>query len=229
MVALLVAAAMAFVGTYIQLRKYPASLAVALAVFFAGQFLIHRVRRHRTRQAEKEQCRHRAACSSYNRELAGFKEMGDPNTMLALSPEGFERFVLRYFQFLGYDATETPAQNDGGIDGVVRKNGHTGLVQCKRYAKPINQAPVREFLGVLTKMNADAGYFVTTSSFGPGARRFAEGTIVTLIDGESLTNMIQQLPYIDPVSKKPVDLNGFSNRSQLNGRTKYPSTKYPSR
>ncbi len=202
-VALLVAAAGSFVCTYIQLRQIPLSAATAFCVFASGLLAAQWVVRNR-RIARLEQPRTRWAMNSvYNRELAQFKRMGNRVAMFAMSPIEFECYVLRYFEYRGFDTTSTPPTGDGGIDGIISRNGYVAMLQCKRQRKAIAQAPVREFLGVLTKMNADAGYFVTSGTFGPGARRFANGTIVSLVDGEKLIQLIRKIPFLDPVTELP--------------------------
>lgn len=203
-VILLVTAASMFVGTYIQLRRISTSVAASICVVLCGQMLIRWARRARQVRKNRELLERRALDDAYNHQLAQFKMMATIEQMMALSPEGFERFVLRYFRFAGFEAEMTPPNHDGGIDGVVRRGAFTGLVQCKRYARPICQRPVREFLGVLAKTRADVGFFVTTSTFGRGARSFAEGTILTLIDGETLSSLILRLPYVDPTTGRPL-------------------------
>ncbi|GJM25005.1 MAG: hypothetical protein DHS20C16_14200 [Phycisphaerae bacterium] len=203
-VVLLIAAAGSFVGTYIRLRQIAVSVAAAFCVFVCGHLTTRWVRRYQPRQPGRPSKTHWEMNSVYNRKLAQYKRMANRLAMYAMTPNEFEQFVLKYFEYCGFDTETTPPTGDGGIDGIVRRAGCVALVQCKRYRKPIAQAPLREFLGVLTKANADTGYFVTTSSFGPGARRFARGTIINLIDGETLVCMIQALPYLSPTTGTPI-------------------------
>ena len=105
-----------------------------------------------------------------------------------LSPTRFEHAVAELFRQRGYHAKVTGQAGDRGIDILLRKNGQTGAVQCKRYRKKIGPAPVREFVGALEGAGVDEGYFVTTSSYTSGARDAAHRSSyrVRLIGGRQL-------------------------------------------
>jgi restriction endonuclease Mrr len=97
------------------------------------------------------------------------------------------------------------------VDGVLRKNGATSIVQCKRYLQPVGEPEVRDFLGTVTKRRALEGFFITTSTFNTAARSFAEGTPIRLIDGDTLAALINHLKCVDPLTGQPVDLPTFNS------------------
>jgi len=69
--------------------------------------------------------------------------------------------------------------------------------QCKRYGpdNPVGSAAVRECYGALhADRRAMKGVFITTSTFTPQAREFAQELAIELIDGERLRMLFQEVP-----------------------------------
>ncbi|HRX87302.1 MAG TPA: restriction endonuclease [Phycisphaerae bacterium] len=181
--------------------------------------LAERRRARRVRAAERaaeayrqqQEGLRRAAGDQRNRLIRELKSLAEPRLMVTLTPGDFERFVLQYFEVEGYRTQATGAVADGGIDGVLRRNNQTHFVQCKRYLDAVGEPPIRDFLGTVTKHRAHHGFFVTSSTFTPGARAFAEGTIISLVDGETLARKIRALQCLDPQTAQPVDLPLFNS------------------
>lgn len=160
--------------------------------------LLHRARRA---QADREDIdrRNRTISDARNKEIRELQRYDHADKMLSLGPEGFEEFVMRYFRLCGYDAERTGGVADGGIDGRLRRDGQVFFVQCKRFAgQSIGEPVIRDFLGAVTKAGAAGGYFVTTTTFAGGAYRFANGTLIQLIDGERFAELIMALRIEDP-------------------------------
>lgn len=116
-----------------------------------------------------------------------------------ISPTDFERLVTEMLQQMGFEAQMTKASGDGGIDieAVLDRPiiGGKYLIQCKRFddGNPVGSAAVREFYGALrADHNAVKGIFITTSTFTPQARQFAQGLPIELITGEQLRNLLQE-------------------------------------
>ena len=169
------------------------------------------------RQAERRRSEEmrlmRIENDAHNQEVMYLQRHAAPHLMLGLHPVEFERFVLRYFRLLGFDAQETKATGDGGIDGVLRRDGRLFVIQCKRYAgNSIGEPPIRDLLGAVTKVRAAGGIFITTSEFTSAAMAFAEGTCIELIDGEALATRIRGLTIVDP-KDRPVATHPSSNPS----------------
>ena len=89
--------------------------------------------------------------------------------------------VIEYFKAKGYETELGPGSGDGGVDiRMISRSGIQGdfltLVQAKKYAQQnkIKLEPVQALYGVLEDQKASKGLFVTTSSYEPCAKRFAE-------------------------------------------------------
>jgi restriction system protein len=116
-----------------------------------------------------------------------------------LDPLEFERFITGLLHQMGFEAQTTKASGDGGIDieAVLERPmvGGRYLFQCKRFGadNPVGSAAVREFYGALiADRKAAKGVFITTSTFTPQAREFAEGLAIELIDGDQLRTLLNE-------------------------------------
>jgi len=95
--------------------------------------------------------------------------------LLSLTPEEFESIVAKMYRELNYAVEQTPMSNDFGRDLVLKKDGKTTFVECKRYAqdKLIGRPALQKFYAAIITMKADSGIFVTTSDFAETAVKFA--------------------------------------------------------
>jgi|GEM_PF-2798051 len=112
-----------------------------------------------------------------------------------LSPEDFERLILKMFEAFGFTGELTPITGDQGIDIILNSPDNIRIVvQCKRYdeGQTISSREVREFFGAMIHADAKYGYFVTTSSFSDQAKSFCNGKSIELIDGASLKPLFIQ-------------------------------------
>jgi len=114
--------------------------------------------------------------------------------LLRLTPGEFEEIVGDMYRKFGYSVERTPMSNDFGRDLILNKDGKKTFVECKRYDRdtPIGRRPLQLFYGVIMNMKADAGIFVTTSSFAKTAVNFAGETDIKLIDGYELAALMAQ-------------------------------------
>ena len=116
-------------------------------------------------------------------------------------PRFFERLVLDVLRAMGYggvgeDSTSHLGQSgDEGVDGVIRED-ELGLdliyVQAKRWANPVGRPEIQKFFGALHGKRASKGVFITTSSFTPEARAYADGVTprIILVDGHQLARLM---------------------------------------
>jgi len=112
-----------------------------------------------------------------------------------LTPEDFERLILRMFEGFGYSGELTPITGDQGIDIILKSADNIlVVVQCKRYdtEQTISSREIREFFGSMIHADAKFGYFITTSSFSDQAKSFCAGKNIELIDGASLQSLFLQ-------------------------------------
>ena len=120
------------------------------------------------------------------------------NTLIEMTPSGFENLFKRVLRELGFTQVEvTGKSGDGGIDGkgIVKISGVLSfhvLFQCKKYQNPITPSQIRDFRGAM-QGRADKGLFVTTSTFTREALREATrdgAPPIDIIGGEDLFNRL---------------------------------------
>ena len=103
------------------------------------------------------------------------KAMQDIRVWAALDGIGFENAVSRIYRDKGYNVESTPRSNDQGVDLILRKNGTTGIVQCKAYSKNVGVAAVRELAGVRASWpNVESVVLVALFDFTKSAKQFAQ-------------------------------------------------------
>ena len=109
-----------------------------------------------------------------------------------LSPQRFEDEIARMFERLGYEVRQTAYSNDGGRDAILTKNGHTYLVECKRYAEDglSGRPDLQKFHSAIITDDATSGFFVTAGRFTQEAIKFAATVPIKLIDQEALVRMM---------------------------------------
>ena len=170
---------------------------------FAGLLIrwvvITQLRRKKYKLILLRRKRMRAIRDQKNQRVLRLKARGSLDCLRSLHWQEFERVVLDYFEAEGFETQLTSAGADGGIDGVISNKVGRAYVQAKLWKGNVGSKDIREFFGVISR-NRVKGYFVTTSKFGREARKFAEGTDLTLIDGEDLANRIAALQCRDPAS-----------------------------
>jgi restriction system protein len=123
-----------------------------------------------------------------------------------MHPRLFETTVASVFSDLGYMATVTAYQGDGGIDVILESSRRDRIgVQVKRYRDRIHVEQIRALTGALFLGGFTRGVFVTTSSFQSGgeatARTSAErGIPIELIDADrfyAALKLTSRSPYCD--------------------------------
>ena len=113
-----------------------------------------------------------------------------------LTPQKFEELIAELLAAEGFtNVMVTGRPGDGGIDIAASSDRPFSqgryVVQCKRYYNQrVTPLEVQAFHGTITADPAARGSFVTTSSFTRGARRFAAGVGMGLVDGEQLVILL---------------------------------------
>ncbi len=122
-------------------------------------------------------------------------------TVLALTPGGFERLCQRILRESGFIQVEvTGRSGDGGIDGhgIVRLAGLLSfpiIFQAKKYRGSVGAPEIRNFRGAMVG-RADKGLFITTGNFTPAATTEATrdgAPPIDLIDGSALVIKLKEL------------------------------------
>jgi len=109
-----------------------------------------------------------------------------------ITPTDFEKVVGQAFEKSGYKVKRTGGPGDQGIDLVCEHllRNEKLIVQCKRYNGKVGVEVVRDFYGTLINSKLEKGFIVTTGEFTSGAKNWAEGKGINLIDGTELINFL---------------------------------------
>jgi len=118
-------------------------------------------------------------------------------SLLALTPRGFEEEIARLLRALGYrDVRRVGGPGDLGADLLCRdRRGRLVVVQCKRYApgRRVGSADVQSFIGMVTVHHrAERGLFVTTAAFTQPAIELARRHGIGLLDGAALARLVAE-------------------------------------
>lgn len=133
----------------------------------------------------------------------------------------FEELVADIWEQSGWDANVTQrsgnvtqGSGDDGTDVIVRKDSPIGpnqkhIIQAKCYSdKSISNGDLRDFGSAIGLEGADAGVFVTTSSFTPQAKDTADelNNKIDLFDGEDLCDILLDLENAKEVLSKYIKI-----------------------
>lgn len=117
------------------------------------------------------------------------------DSLRAMSWREFEMLCGEAYRRQGFSVEEHGlGWADGGIDLILRKNGETSLVQCKRWKTfKVGVKEVRELYGILSAERADRGIFITSGSYTAEAKDFARGKPLDLVDGPALMDLVRDV------------------------------------
>lgn len=158
-----------------------------------------------------------------------------------MSWQDFEILIGAWFKSQGYSVVQAGgAHADGGVDIELQKDGELFLVQCKHYrAWKVPVHTVRDLYGVMTSRGASGGFVVTSGHFTRAAEEFAEGRVITLLDGDSLSEKLDlldvspikantespQCPHCGSEMIRRTARHGSSAGNDFWGCSKYPACK----
>ena len=127
--------------------------------------------------------------------------MDSATNLAMIGWQDFEHLVRQVFEAEfkspNSEVRVTQASRDGGVDAIVYdpdpiKGGKT-IIQAKRYVHTVDVSSVRDLFGTVQHEGANRGILVTTSQFGPDARKFAQDKPIVLIDGGNLLHLLEKL------------------------------------
>jgi restriction system protein len=125
-------------------------------------------------------------------------------SLRALPWKRFEDLLGEAYRRQGYRVEETLGGGaDGGVDLVLRKDGQTILVQCKRWKQPVPVQTVRELYGVLIDRGAAGAKLVATTTFTADAIAFAAGKPIELVGSTALMKMIRGVQTSGNIAAHP--------------------------
>lgn len=122
---------------------------------------------------------------------------GDFEALRAMSPNDFERYAAAAFERRGWrvEIVGREGKPDGGLDLLLTGRGRPVVVQCKRHAKPVGAAVVREVVGVMFHHKAKGAYVVALSGFTRPAHEWAAGKPIKLVDGSHLLRALDHRKF----------------------------------
>lgn len=124
--------------------------------------------------------------------LKGVADRPTRDALEALHWEEFEGLVAEAYRQKGYQVRlRGGAGPDGGVDIELQLQRDKYLVQCKHWrARQVGVAVVRELYGAMAAEAAVGGFVVTSGSFTPDAKEFAQGRGIKLVPADELLHLI---------------------------------------
>ncbi|MGQ0680344.1 MAG: restriction endonuclease [Actinomycetota bacterium] len=124
-----------------------------------------------------------------------------PEDLERVSWKKFEELIEVLLRELGYEVNRTRFTRDGGVDLWAVERSDFGeihyAIDTKKYARSrrVGPHPVRAIHGVADLEQAHVGVIVTTSTFGPGARKLEKqySRRIALKDFEDVTDWIRRV------------------------------------
>ncbi len=121
-----------------------------------------------------------------------------PEFLSQLDRGRFEVLVAEYYSKTGVIAVRTNAAPGSPVHVQISWKGESrpfALVQCiPQPSAPVEAKPLQELSMALKAEGIRRGYVVTSGSFIPAARMFAEEAHLTLLSGEALVEKLNALP-----------------------------------
>lgn len=179
-------------------------------------YVVRRKQRAKSHIAPDEEEEGASAALAEVEEELGWKQRV-LDTLLAMSPDAFERLSQRLLRECGFtQVAVTGRSGDGGIDGkgVLRLGGLINfqvVFQCKRYSGTVSAGTVRDFRGAMIG-RADKGLVISTGTFSRDARAEAvrDGApAIDLVDGQELADLLKQYELgVKTVLVEKVEVDG---------------------
>jgi len=98
-----------------------------------------------------------------------------------LNPLEYEQYCSRRLETMGWASSITRASGDQGADVLAHKDGHSLVLQCKKYSKPIGNKAVQEAIAAQKYYRTDMAAVVTNQSFTKSARELADMSGILLL------------------------------------------------
>lgn len=109
----------------------------------------------------------------------------------AMPWEDFALVISEAYRRRGYAIEES---RSGAFDFKLRKKGQITLVQCRRWkVNQVGVGPVRELYEALDQHEAFNCVCIAAGEFSDGARQFAAGKPVTLLNGVALAELVGRI------------------------------------
>ncbi|WP_421789268.1 restriction endonuclease [Hyphobacterium sp.] len=128
-------------------------------------------------------------------------KLQEGENIAAMDWQEFEHLIRQVFESEfsgeGSEVKVTQGSRDGGVDAIAFDpdpiRGGKIVIQAKRYTNTVGVEAVRDLYGTVVNEGATKGILVTTSQYGPDARKFAADKPLALIDGSNLLYLLGKL------------------------------------
>ena len=140
---------------------------------------------------EAERARHKAEKARLEAEKVRRRRVRQH--WMSLSGLQFEDELASVYRQLGYLVESTPKSGDQGIDLVLKKNGKTTIVQCKRHKQAVGPAIARELYGSLIASRANEAILACTAGFTTRATEFVQGKPIVLMSATELVSLAESI------------------------------------
>jgi len=114
-----------------------------------------------------------------------------------MDPQHYEEFCALLARKCGWDAITTAGSGDQGADIIARKSGHSIVIQCKKYSKPVGNKAVQEVIAAREFTQADSAAVVSNSSYTKSAKALAHASQVHLWHHVDLLKLDKNLALLE--------------------------------
>ena len=134
------------------------------------------------------------AAKQRQKEIAESNSISSIRNMFECRETDFEQYCAELFRLEGYKAKTTPPTADGGYDiDMIDPYGRRCFVECKCYSRnTIGRPMLQKLYGANAQEEAERLIFITTTDFSKGARDYAEGVDMELINGKALLSLAER-------------------------------------
>jgi hypothetical protein len=108
----------------------------------------------------------------------------------SFSGSEFEFFCAFIFSQLNYSVEHTKTTYDFGADLIIKKQGISYAVQCKRYSDVVSNKAIQEVVSSMNVYNCSKSIVITNSTFSSSAMKLAKHNHVLLIDRKKLIEIL---------------------------------------
>ncbi|MBM7587932.1 restriction system protein [Bacillus pakistanensis] len=173
---------------------------ILVALLLAGAFFHFHINKKKTDYQTQLLAQHIDKSEEMKRTLAmglylRFKsDTEDVNTLsssyIKQNPLMFEYFVAEVIErAMGGNTWVSPSSGDFGVDFEHTTEDGLFLGQVKCYKGDLPFDPIALVHSNMVKRGAVGGYVITTGSFTPSAREYAEGLNIELVEGVKLVEL----------------------------------------
>jgi hypothetical protein len=106
----------------------------------------------------------------------------------------FEKHIAEVLKDNDYAVEQLGGSGDLGVDIIAEKRGLKYAIQCKRQESMVSRRAVSDAVAGMQHYACDQAVVITNNTFSPGAMQLAKSTSCILIDGKTLSRIMEQRP-----------------------------------